>query len=686
MCQKRLRDRNKQRQIIRPMVMLAMLPVSLASAQSWHGEDAFLSEMPVVLTVTRLPQSIRELPAAVTVIDRHMIEASGAVELTDLFRLVPGFQVGYYHGAEGSRTIVTSHGYSDQFSRRMQVMIDGRSVYKPATGGAEWQDLPLLLDDIERIEVIRGPNAVSYGANAMVGIINIITRHPSNQQGNYLSTTVGQRGYRQVSARHSEGFGPVHYRISADFTKNPGYEDKEDDVGLADDMLTRGLTFRGDYRAGVNDYITLQLGGSNGDRQAGEWEEDLDPVRYRRMNSDYQQLEWQRILDSDSEISLQYYHDRHDVKDDVTLEFEVFPTIFVDVPNDTSLKSERQNLQLNHRFRVTESMRLAWGAELRQDRVTAATYFDLGESYTLNSRNLSFNLEWKPGADWIINLGNMLEHNDLVGTRNSPRLGINYLFEDGHYIRAARSRAYRMPSLLEEKADYVLRAYNLPPVIIPPYYEGYPIEGLFKSTGDIRPERLDSMEIAFGMETGRVGYDIRLFQNRFRDVVNNAFDDQSGDYLYRISNDGKMDIDGGEAQLRVQTADSTSVHLAFAHAHASGWKVREYQAGGGVETEDMSSTVPETTMGMLLDHAIDHRQHLGMAFYHVSSMRLILGSNKHMGEGINTIDLNYSRDFRLGETAGKWRVLLRDITGSYYTVRRNVWRDSQVFFNLSLNF
>ena len=138
------------------------------------SERDFLTEIPRVISASRLPQAPADSPGAVTVIDREMIRASGARDVAELFRLVPGFAVGY---ASGGRPVVAYHGLSGQISQRMQVLLDGRSLYAPYLfGGIDWNTLPVNMDDIERIEVLRGSNSAAYGANAFLGVANIITR------------------------------------------------------------------------------------------------------------------------------------------------------------------------------------------------------------------------------------------------------------------------------------------------------------------------------------------------------------------------------------------------------------------------------------------------------------------------------------------------------------------------------
>ncbi|MDF2444930.1 MAG: hypothetical protein K0S46_166 [Moraxellaceae bacterium] len=143
------------------------------------ADEAFAGagDIPSVLSATRLQQSLLEAPAAVTVIDRQMIEQTGVREIPEILRLVPGMVVGY---DTGSDAFVSFHGTSADLARRMQVLVDGRSIYQPLLASVDWIGLPLELADIERIEVIRGPNSSTWGANSFFAVVNIITRHPAD--------------------------------------------------------------------------------------------------------------------------------------------------------------------------------------------------------------------------------------------------------------------------------------------------------------------------------------------------------------------------------------------------------------------------------------------------------------------------------------------------------------------------
>jgi len=183
------------------------------------SEDVFFDDMPVVLSATRLAQPLNESPIAMTVIDREMIEASGARTIPDLLRLVPGFQVGYF---DGNSPVATYHGHGNETSSRIQVMIDGRSVYVPALAAIQWSDLIITIEEIERLEVIRGPNAATYGNNSYLAVISIFTRQAIEDQGQKLHTTIGT--HETVDAYYRKGWSAnnLDFRVTIGTNNHDG--------------------------------------------------------------------------------------------------------------------------------------------------------------------------------------------------------------------------------------------------------------------------------------------------------------------------------------------------------------------------------------------------------------------------------------------------------------------------------
>src|SRR3989338_9452848 len=153
-------------------VLSAGIICSSAWAADYPSEQDYLQELPVVLSASRLSQPISETPNAMTVIDRDMIVASGARNIADVFKLVPSMYVGY---EDGHTPIVSYRGITDGYARRMQVLVDGRSIYLPLFGQVDWAELPIDIADIERIEVVRGPSAASPRSDFAQGGVNNLT-------------------------------------------------------------------------------------------------------------------------------------------------------------------------------------------------------------------------------------------------------------------------------------------------------------------------------------------------------------------------------------------------------------------------------------------------------------------------------------------------------------------------------
>ncbi|MDJ0808301.1 MAG: TonB-dependent receptor plug domain-containing protein, partial [Gammaproteobacteria bacterium] len=254
-----------------------------ASEDNGLSTEYFFEDLPVVLSATRLSQPVSEIPTAMTIIDREMIKASGVMSIPDLLRIVPGMTVGFY---SGSRATVSYHGLADQYARDMQVLIDGRSVYDPGYGGVSWPDMPIELDEIIRIEVIRGPNAAAFGSNSFAGVINIVTEHPADLHGTAVKTIVGQGDRRKLYARYADGDDDISYRISANYQELKGFE------SIPDDERTRWVSFHGDYAPDNQNNLHIMLGASDGTYEEG-FNEIAQTVRELDNNYNYQQLRWE---------------------------------------------------------------------------------------------------------------------------------------------------------------------------------------------------------------------------------------------------------------------------------------------------------------------------------------------------------------------------------------------------------
>ncbi|MFY8041565.1 MAG: TonB-dependent receptor plug domain-containing protein, partial [Rhodoferax sp.] len=203
------------------LLVSGMARAQIDSAASAVSERDFLGEVPVVLSVSRLAQPVDEAPGAVTVLDRQFIRNSGARDVADLLRLVPGFQT--TTSFETDAPMASYHGRGDDWANRIQVLVDGRSVYSGHLQGSVGLGLQTLaLDDISRIEVLRGSNSAAYGARAFLGVVNIVSRDVRETVGSSYSMATGDNGVADAGASIGWESQRAAYRISMDSRGDDG--------------------------------------------------------------------------------------------------------------------------------------------------------------------------------------------------------------------------------------------------------------------------------------------------------------------------------------------------------------------------------------------------------------------------------------------------------------------------------
>jgi len=254
---------------------------SVACSSPLQAADVFFSDMPLVLTASRMAQSPLDAPVAVTIIDRQMIKASGFTEIHDLLRLVPGFLVADW--PKGS-PVVARHGLADAYDRRIKVMIDGRTVNRPLRGDTAWQDLPIRVEDIDRIEVVRGAHGAAYGVNAFDGVINIITRSPLTEDGFSLVSQVGQGGLVDVAFRgNGLTAAGIDWRLSASQRKaenfRPRFDDRTRVPTEAEQVRNTLVSFSATQQITASDEINLHLAVNEGSAERGNDLDLAEPLR-----------------------------------------------------------------------------------------------------------------------------------------------------------------------------------------------------------------------------------------------------------------------------------------------------------------------------------------------------------------------------------------------------------------------
>lgn len=620
------------------------------------SERDYFEELPVVLSVSRLAQPQSEAPGAVTVIDQEMIRQSGVRDLADLFRLVPGFQVAK---PPNGASMVTYHGLAESYPRGMQVLLDGRSMYSPLFySGVNWNMIPVALDDIERIEVVRGSNSAAYGANAFLGIANIITRHAADTRGATAEVRAGNQGVHDQFLRLGGGDGAIDFRISAQSQRDDGL------VSIPDHTGKRLFDARADFRLGLRDELQLQLGGIDAAFNVGTVGRPGDPSRVQQLSHQYVGVTWRRALDDAAELSIRYYRTEERGVDSFVMH-NVLPPLNLTVPVDYGSRTQRDNIEVQHTFKPWQDARMAWGGELRSDSVTAKQFYGTSQAVSLGLLRLFGNLEWRLGPAWIVNAGGTVERDSNVGTSSAPRFSINWHAAPGQTLRAGISSAFRSPSLFETRG-------NAPVVST----SGFVVGNVFLARGSLVPEHVISRELGWLGEFKpiRLTADIRAFDERVADRIVTIQTRLTPPYCPSAPlpcagasapnpyNAQEMNIRGIEYQLRWQPADKTRVILNQAFVRIfqqmrlpdNPWAVT--QSGGTTTSEivqmqlQANASAPTRNTSLMLTQKLPGGIDLSATYSSVGALKW--SSNSYV-PSYTRLDWRLAYPFRIGPTRGE---------------------------------
>ncbi len=606
-------------------------------AAGYSTENDYYQEFPVVLSASRLSQPLSDAPNAMTVIDRQMIVDSGFRTIPDLFKLVPGMYVSYY---KGSQAFVSYHGSTDQYARRMQVMIDGRSVYLPPASTVDWANLPITVEDIERIEVIRGPAAASHGANSTQGVISITTRDPGAMDGKQLSITRGAKGVNDVSTRFGKRGKTFDYRMTVAYTADNGYDNitgakfAELLNNSYDSNQARMVNFRADYHPAGVDRYDIQFG-FNHDVMGAGWNDktpypanpfslltnstNTNTLHPLFSNASFVQLGWLRQLNDRDELSLRYYHVRQE-------QHEAFPIyykgLFLSDPVVQSSKIDRDELELQHTLSLSDTNRLVYGAAWRRDQLAANGYASalalLGQSpaYAASIQTDEYRLfahnEWRILPSLVFNAGAMLEKNGLGQTNSSPRAALNYHLTPQQTLRMGVSVAYRTPATSESR----FRAINLGTLFVP---------NATVTSPALLPERMLSREIGYLGEFREwdTSLDLRLFSDQL----------DNGIYYDKVTslsfvNGLNAHYQGVEATLKHNFTENSHLTVNFAHELASSNGPVLAAAGQSglvsrnpLNNDILSASTPRNSASLQYAQQLRHGYSVSGAYYFTDAMQ-----------------------------------------------------------------
>lgn len=630
---------------------------------SLDGEFAAMDgtqfEMPVVLTAARLRQSQLDTPASVTVIESDTIAALGFKNIEEIFRLVPGMMVGYHSGFGEKAPSVSYHGTNAPEHRRLQVLIDGRSVFKPGLARVEWVDIPLAVEDIARIEVIRGPNSAAYGANSYLGIINIMTKHPSTEKGTTVKLTSGSRDVKDSYVNISSNILSTDFRWTIGTKQKSGFdnlykggENRDGSEGIYTNLRTftelspvLTMEWQFGYKNGVNEQVR------NLDQKEELVtyleEEDIEAQDYFLWNRMY--LQYSKNQSGHFQVYSQKF-----VR---TSEWDV---CLVDgVQNALSLAEhcgvlnknldeQKTEFEYQHTSVWSGTARSVTGLRIRLDELDSTTYSD-GH---IENTNISafFNLEYKWKNYLTSNLGGMWEEDELNGSSFSPRLAVNYHLNQNHTVRFIYSEAIRSPDLFEQEGQliYEIEGTSISGSGDDPFVynrgDWFALDGqddLHVATGMLENEKIYSHEISyFGLfPLINAQLDLKVFKDDLNGLITQALDH---DPKKPLISENRLVHKGIEGRFRWSINPDNELLFSFSKIDTD-----DDFPSNNDNIDRESSLTYETSGSLAWISVLSNKTKLGIVYYEANNGHIYRNPETN-GTDFSRLDTSVSHEMGLG--------------------------------------
>jgi iron complex outermembrane receptor protein len=455
-----------------------------------------------VTSVSRRAEGLRDAAAAVAVISSEDIRRSGATHIGEVLRLAPGLHVARQNSNVWG---VSSRGFSSVNSEKLLVLSDTRSIYTPLFSGVQWSVQDYLLEDVERVEVIRGPGAAMWGSNAVNGVINITTRNARDTHGQYLEAGLGGFEGRWLGARHGgETAGGRHFRV---FGRFADHEASATEVtGTEDDWRIGHLGFRADWDG--DDAATWNVQGDVYAGELGQLEPAVvvigrpgpaPPLR-ADVSGGNVLARWQRPGAGDSELQVRGYYDVTHRED---------PSF-----NDTL---HTFDLDLQQRLTPWSNHELIWGAGFRfmSNRNYGGEIFVLDPERSNDALWSGFVQDRIRLTDSVeLTLGTKLEHNDFSGFEVQPSVRFAWTISPRQTSWAAVSRAVRVPTRLERDVAIDVTDPAVNPVFRLQGSDGFDSERLVAYEVGHRWQPLDNL-----------AFDLALYYNDYGRIASLELDE-----------------------------------------------------------------------------------------------------------------------------------------------------------------
>jgi len=458
-------------------------------------------DIPTVISASRREEPVTRAPNAVSIITADQIHGSGMMTLGDLLRLAVGVDVGRITDHTFGIGVRGLHG---QWANNTLVLMDGRTIYDPVFGGVVWGMHPIFIEDIERIEVVRGPGGAAWGANAANGVINIITRKPGDTPGGFLSQTLTDRLDSLTHLRYGLTAGKLDARLSLGYDSMPEF-----DVGNTGGNHDFSRASRGHLRTTYHIDETRSL-----DIDAGF----LENIHGRPPEVGQNlQLRWGRERERSAFLRTRYTE--QNAPDDLWYVQYVLNTAKRAELGGFWTEPVQHDLEVQRVRPLGDSHLLTYGGNVRQDIIRAGGESDTTVFLTDHSRNFWAGLfiqdNWKVHEHWTLIGGGRMDHNSYTGWEWSGRGTALYHPVPEHVFRASVARAHRAPTLFTRHTRLRVGPTGLP-APLPPYAV------IINSSKDLNSAYVNAYEFGYTHEKRSVRLNAEFFWNQYRGMVGAA--------------------------------------------------------------------------------------------------------------------------------------------------------------------
>jgi iron complex outermembrane receptor protein len=494
-----------------------------------------------VFSVSKRPERLSETPSAIQVITGEDIRRSGVKKLADALRLASNLGV---QQIASHAWVVSSRGFNTLFANKLLVMIDGRSVYTSLDAGVFWDAQNVLLEDIDRIEVISGPGGTLWGSNAVNGVINIITKSSKETQGTYASAAAGSFQKNHGVTRYGSTIGDnTFFRVYANRADYDNTFFHNGNDGIDEWYMTSG-GFRLDYFPSDTNMLTLQ-----GDMYGGG--EFNSAMNKSQLDGGNILGRWKHMFSRSSDLTVQVYFDR---------------TWRRDIPSTISDEMITYDLDAQHSFAIGQRQNILWGIgyRLMQNETPTSSAFvgfvpehrnmDLFSAFMQDEITLQENV-------LKLTIGTKIEHNDFSGLEIQPSGRLAWTPNEQHTAWGAISRAVRSPSRID--VDYHIPKAPLVSSSFDYYIAGGP---------DFESETVVAYELGYRIQPIQtISLSVATFYNRYDKIYSVEQESSSSLFPFTIQNGVEGQSWGAEFSGIYQPTEWWRLRGGYTYFHKDLW-------------------------------------------------------------------------------------------------------------------